>query len=83
MAGKGSHDQVRIFSQACHGQVGGDTPLLVQPLGIDDPARGYRHVVGRDMVDDLFCVATLQEKLGERGDVEQTYVFANSSMFQS
>ncbi len=64
-------DEIAVVALARHREVGLDAAALVQPLGIDHPARRHRHVVGTDPVEDPLGVRALQQVLGEGGLVEE------------
>ena len=58
-------DQICGFGKACDGQVSLNPAFFIEPLGIDQLARGNIDIVGTDAVEHGHGVAAFKTEFGE------------------
>ena len=81
MADGRSDDHEFIRGETRDGQVGFDAAVLIQPLRVDDAARGNIDVRARQTVQEGASVFTLHEEFREAGLVEQGDGIAHCEAF--
>src|SRR5690606_1790629 len=77
---RAAHHPVLVLGDTRHRQVGLDPAALVEPVGIDDPARLDVDVGRRYALQAAAGVATAHEVLGEARLVEQRHPLARGGM---
>ena len=65
LSGCGSYYEITIGCFASNSKVGFNAAALVEPLRVDKLANRHRHVVCRNIVDDLLGIGTLENELTE------------------
>ena len=74
------HDEEAVLGEAGHGDVGLDAAAVVEPLRVDDAARGNRDVVGADAVERRLRVGAGHHDLAEAALVDQPDALAHRPM---